>query len=42
MFKPAETLAHPTDIRLTLGVYAHAELTDQTAAINRLPGMLGE
>ncbi|MFM8251819.1 MAG: hypothetical protein ACKOBW_09520 [Planctomycetota bacterium] len=40
--KVAQMLARHSDIRLTLGVYAHAELTDQTAAINRLPGMRGE
>ncbi|MFM9067565.1 MAG: hypothetical protein ACKOUR_09585 [Planctomycetota bacterium] len=33
--KVAQMLARHSDIRLTLGVYAHAELTDQTAAINR-------
>ncbi|MFM9067562.1 MAG: hypothetical protein ACKOUR_09570 [Planctomycetota bacterium] len=39
--KVAQMLARHSDIRLTLGIYAHAELTDQTAAINRLPGMRG-
>jgi hypothetical protein len=37
--KVAQMLARHSDIRLTLGIYAHAE---QTAAIATLPGVLGE
>ena len=33
----AQTLARHRDIRLTLGVYTHVELDDQTAAIEALP-----
>jgi integrase len=36
--KMAQTLARHSDIRLTLGVYTHVELHDQTAAIGALPG----
>jgi integrase/recombinase XerD len=36
--KVAQTLARHSDIRLTLGIYTHAELADQTAAIGVLPG----
>jgi len=35
--KMAQTLARHSDIRLTLGVYTHVELADQTAAICALP-----
>jgi integrase len=35
--KMAQTLARHSDIRLTLGVYTHLELHDQTAAIASLP-----
>jgi hypothetical protein len=35
--KVAQTLARHSDIRLTLGVYTHAELADQEAAITALP-----
>jgi hypothetical protein len=35
--KVAQTLARHSDIRLTLGVYTHSELCDQTAAISSLP-----
>ncbi len=35
--KMAQTLARHSDIRLTLGVYTHVELHDQTAAIESLP-----
>ena len=38
--KMAQTLARHSDIRLTLGVYAHVELKDQTAAIKALGGPL--
>ena len=34
----AQTLARHSDIRLTLGIYTHVELHDQTAAIESLPG----
>ncbi len=36
--KMAQTLARHSDIRLTLGVYTHVELQDQTAAIKSLGG----
>ena len=36
--KTAQTLARHADIRLTLGVYTHIDLHDQTAAIESLPG----
>jgi integrase/recombinase XerD len=36
--KLAQTLARHSDIRLTLGVYTHVGLHDQTAAIGALPG----
>jgi integrase/recombinase XerD len=36
--KMAQTLARHSDIRLTLGVYTHVELNDQTMAIATLPG----
>ena len=39
--KIAQTLARHIDIRLTLNVYTHAELADQTAAIGELPGPPG-
>ena len=35
--KMAQTLARHSDIRLTLNVYTHIELHDQTAAIESLP-----
>lgn len=35
--KMAQTLARHSDIRLTLGVYTHLDLQDQTAAIRSLP-----
>ena len=35
--KMAQTLARHSDIRLTLGLYTHVELHDQTAAIESLP-----
>jgi integrase/recombinase XerD len=35
--KMAQTLARHSDVRLTLGVYTHVELEDQTAAIGTLP-----
>ena len=36
--KMAQILARHSDIRLTLGVYTHVELHDQTAAIGALLG----
>jgi integrase len=36
--KMAQTLARHSDIRLTMQVYTHIELHDQTAAIGALPG----
>ena len=39
--KVAQTLARQSDIRLTLNVYTHADLADQTAAIGALPGLPG-
>jgi len=35
--KMAQTLARHSDVRLTLGVYTHVDLPDQTAAIGALP-----
>ncbi len=35
--KAAQTLARHSDIRLTMGTYAHIELDDQSAAISMLP-----
>jgi site-specific recombinase XerD len=35
--KMAQTLARHSDVRLTLGIYTHVELEDQTAAIGTLP-----
>jgi integrase/recombinase XerD len=40
--KMAQTLARHSDIRLTLGVYTHIELHDQTAAIGTLAGPRGK
>jgi len=40
--KMAQTLARHSDIRLTLGVYTHVGIHDQTAAIGSLPGPPGE
>jgi len=34
----AQTLARHSDIRLTMNVYTHTELAEQTAAIAALPG----
>ncbi len=39
--KMAQTLARHSDIQLTLGVYTHVELHDQTAAIESLPAPPG-
>lgn len=39
--KMAQTLARHSDIRLTLGVYTHVTVHDQTAAIGALPGPPG-
>jgi integrase len=36
--KVAQVLARHSDVRLTLGVYTHVGLDDQTAAIAALPG----
>jgi len=33
----AQPLARHSDVRLTLGLYTHVELHDQTAAIQSLP-----
>ena len=35
---PPKTLARHSDIRLTLGVYTHLALNDQTAVMQGLPG----
>ena len=40
--KMAQTLARHSDIRLTLGVYTHVGVHDQTAAIGSLPAPPGE
>ena len=37
--KMAQTLARHSDIRLTLCVYTHVELSDCSAAIESLPGL---
>jgi hypothetical protein len=37
----AQSLARHSDVRLTLGVYTHVELHDQTAAIGSLPAPPG-
>ena len=39
--KMAQTLARHSDVRLTLGVYTHVALHDQTAAIQALPAPPG-
>lgn len=39
--KVAQTSARHSDIRMTLHVYTHAELADQTVAIGALPGPPG-
>ncbi len=39
--KVAQTLTRHSDIRLTLGIYTHAELVDQTVAITSLPAPPG-
>jgi len=39
--KMAQTLARHSDVRLTLGVYTHVTVNDQTAAIESLPGPPG-
>jgi len=39
--KMAQTLARHSDVRLTLGVYSHVSLADQTAAIGALAGPPG-
>jgi integrase len=36
--RTAQTLARHSDIRLTMGIYTHIGLHDQTAAIESLPG----
>ena len=36
--KAAQTSARHSEIRLTVDVYTHAELADQTVAIGALPG----
>ncbi len=38
----AQTLARHSDIRLTLGVYTHVTVHDQTAAVGALPGPPGD
>jgi hypothetical protein len=38
----AQTLARHSDVRLTLGIYTHVELENQTAAIAVSPGRLNE
>ena len=39
--RTAQTLARHSDIRLTMGIYTHIELSDQAAAIRTLPGPRG-
>ncbi|MBN2292321.1 MAG: tyrosine-type recombinase/integrase [Pirellulales bacterium] len=40
--KTAQTLARHSDIRLTMNIYSHVDLEDQSAAIAKLPGIDGE
>ncbi len=40
--KIAQILARHSDVRLTLGTYAHVELQDQTNAIAAMPGPPGD
>ncbi len=37
--KTVQTLARHSDIRLTMNLYSHVDLEDQSAAISRLPGL---
>ena len=39
--KTVQTLARHGDIRLTMNLYSHVDLEDQSAAIARLPGVDG-
>jgi len=38
--KTVQTLARHSDIRLTMDLYSHVDLADQSAAISRLPGVV--
>jgi len=40
--KTVQTLARHGDIRLTMNLYSHVDLEDQSAAISRLPGIGGK
>ena len=40
--KTVQTLARHSDIRLTMNLYSHVDLEDQSAAISKLPGISGE
>ena len=40
--KTVQTLARHSDIRLTMNLYSHVDLEDQSAAIAKLPGISGE
>ena len=40
--KTVQTLARHGDIRLTMNLYSHVDLEDQSAAIAKLPGIAGE
>ncbi len=37
--KTVQTLARHSDIRLTMNLYSHVNLEDQSAAISKLPGI---
>ena len=40
--KTVQTLARHGDIRLTMNLYSHVDLEDQSVAISKLPGISGE
>jgi len=40
--KTVQTLARHGDIRLTMNLYSHVDLEDQSAAISKLPGFSGD
>jgi len=40
--KTVQTLARHGDIRLTMNLYSHVDLEDQSAAISKLPGITGK
>ncbi|GAF89982.1 unnamed protein product, partial [marine sediment metagenome] len=40
--KTVQTLARHGDIRLTMNLYSHVDLEDQSAALSKLPGISGK